>query len=324
VRVDVLIIGGSLAGASCVRELARQGVDAIAVDRDTFPRGKVCGGFLSPNAVDLLDRMDLLPRVHAAGAVGVDHARINVFGAPILVSFRRKGLGISRRALDAGGANIRQGIAVREVRSVGDGFEVRTADGTIRTKIVVDAAGKLSRFTRHVRSPHFGVQYFEAAAPASALNFWFFKDGYGGSVNVEAGQSNSCFLIKKDAIPRYRSMPDCLVTGPLSYEHVRGDYIAIGDAAGMIDPFCGEGMCHALDSGITAARTIERGLSRGQSYAEMRQAYELEWLRRWGAKRLITQVIRSFIDYPRLFRAGSSLNSTWFLDRLWDPLPASP
>ena len=51
-HVDVVIIGGSLAGAACVRELARRGIDAVAFERDRFPREKVCGGFLSPGAVD--------------------------------------------------------------------------------------------------------------------------------------------------------------------------------------------------------------------------------------------------------------------------------
>ena len=63
-RVDVVVIGGSLAGAACVRELWRSGIDAVAFERDSFPREKVCGGFLSPGAVDLLqqDHKNVAPR----------------------------------------------------------------------------------------------------------------------------------------------------------------------------------------------------------------------------------------------------------------------
>src|SRR5690349_12505982 len=111
-RIDVIIIGGSLAGASCARELARLGVDAIALERDTFPREKVCGGFLSPNAVDRLEELGLLNAVRAAGAVEIDHARMTANDQQFQMPFRRKGLGISRRVFDhilASAAPVQQG-----------------------------------------------------------------------------------------------------------------------------------------------------------------------------------------------------------------------
>jgi len=58
--VDVAIIGGSLAGAACVRELARRGIDAVAFERERFPREKVCGGFVSPGAVELLEELEVI------------------------------------------------------------------------------------------------------------------------------------------------------------------------------------------------------------------------------------------------------------------------
>ena len=79
-RVDVVIIGGSLAGAACVRELTRRGVDAIAFERDRFPREKVCGGFLSPGAIDLLDELGVLGAVRAAGAMPVHSSTIRMNG----------------------------------------------------------------------------------------------------------------------------------------------------------------------------------------------------------------------------------------------------
>src|SRR6185436_4528367 len=52
-----------------LKELARRGIDAVAFERDAFPREKVCGGFLSPGAVDLLEEMNVLEAVRVAGAV---------------------------------------------------------------------------------------------------------------------------------------------------------------------------------------------------------------------------------------------------------------
>ncbi len=66
-KCDVVIIGGSLAGAACARELVKSGVDAVALERDRFPRQKVCGGFLSPGAVDSLESLGVLDDVRGAG-----------------------------------------------------------------------------------------------------------------------------------------------------------------------------------------------------------------------------------------------------------------
>src|SRR5713226_2536449 len=95
-RHSVVIIGGSLAGAACVRELERLGIDAVALERDCFPRAKVCGGFLSPGAVDCVERLGLLDEVRKAGAVDVRSARVRVGSVEVEIPFERPGLGISR------------------------------------------------------------------------------------------------------------------------------------------------------------------------------------------------------------------------------------
>ncbi len=50
-----------------------------------------------------------------------------------------------------------------------------------------------------------------------------------------------------------------------------------GDAAGVIDPFSGEGQAAALASGILAAETVERQLSGELSREECARAYAREW-----------------------------------------------
>ena len=99
-RRDVVVIGGSLAGAACARELVRLGLDAIALERDRFPRRKVCGGFLSPGAVESLKTLNVLDDVRRAGAVPVTSARVRAGSADVEITFERSGLGISRDALD--------------------------------------------------------------------------------------------------------------------------------------------------------------------------------------------------------------------------------
>jgi flavin-dependent dehydrogenase len=52
---DVLIVGGGPAGSACAWALRRAGLDAVIVDRATFPRDKVCAGWITPQVVDELE-----------------------------------------------------------------------------------------------------------------------------------------------------------------------------------------------------------------------------------------------------------------------------
>ncbi len=309
---DVVIIGGSLAGAACARELERLGIDAIALERDRFPRRKVCGGFLSAGAVESIQRLGLLHEVLNAGAVEVKCARVRAKGIDVEIPFERPGLGISRRTLDeilACGARVQQGHHVYEIERSNGSFIV---DG-IRCLVVIDASGKLGRFTNRERVDEFGIQYEQPQAVGSALEFSFFEDGYGGSVSVEGGRSNVCFLIKKHALEKYLHNPDCLVTGPLAYDRLPGDFIAIGDAAGMLDPFCGEGMRHAMDSGMLAASIVAAGIKRHATYEEMKRQYESEWERRWAFKRAVGLALRRY-GFRTMLRFGPP----WLINRMWD------
>ena len=314
---DVIVIGGSLAGAACVRELERRGIDAIALERERFPRPKVCGGFLSPGAVRCFEQLGLANEIRDAGAVEVSSARVRTGAVELEIPFERPGLGISRSTLDAllaRGARVKQGCPVHEVERNGRVFRVNGME----CSVVIDAAGKLSRFTKRQSVDEFGIQYVEGGSQGPVLNFSFFEDGYGGSVSIERGRSNSCFLVKKDALRRYIDREGCLVTGPLAYDRVPGDFIAIGDAVGMVDPFCGEGMRHAIDTGMLAARIVARGVRRGASYAEMKWEYEAEWTRRWAGRRVIGTMIRRLLSRRQAFASALRVTPACLLNRMWD------
>jgi len=201
-HVDVAIIGASLAGAACVRELTRLGIDAVAFERDAFPRDKVCGGFLSPGAIDLLDELGMVDVVRAAGGTTVRSSMIRMRDHEVHVELPRPGMGISRRTLDAlmGAHPGVHHAAVRDVARVGNRFKVSLEGAELTARVVVDAAGKLSRFTRRRTVPQFGVQFYETGSRGDVLDFSFFEKGYGGAVSIESGRTNACFLIDKSAL----------------------------------------------------------------------------------------------------------------------------
>ncbi len=64
---EVIIVGAGPAGSALAMLLAQRSLDTLLLDKATFPRKKICGDYLSPGTVRLLDQLDLLHEVRAAG-----------------------------------------------------------------------------------------------------------------------------------------------------------------------------------------------------------------------------------------------------------------
>src|SRR5438876_11719962 len=62
---DVAIVGGGPAGSSCAAFCALAGLRALVLEREKFPREKVCGDCLNPSCWAVFSRLDLAKRVRA-------------------------------------------------------------------------------------------------------------------------------------------------------------------------------------------------------------------------------------------------------------------
>ena len=60
---EVLIVGGGPAGSAAARKLAQRGVDVLILDKETFPRLKLCAGWITPEVVNDLE-MDIKSYPH--------------------------------------------------------------------------------------------------------------------------------------------------------------------------------------------------------------------------------------------------------------------
>jgi menaquinone-9 beta-reductase len=106
---DVLVVGAGPAGSACAQVLARAGFDVVLADQQVFPRDKVCGDGLIPDAHRALERLGVLDEVLArarsathVGCVGPSGGRVEI-PARLAVLPRRELDEILRQAALAAG-----------------------------------------------------------------------------------------------------------------------------------------------------------------------------------------------------------------------------
>ena len=178
---DVIVVGAGPAGAASAILLAERGFEVLVLERAAFPRPKLCGEYLSPEAARVLDRLGVLKALDAAGAVPLAGMRITApDGRVVEGRYRRVGswrpyrdhaLAMPREALDAILADrlrvlpidFRERVRVTDVIVEGEnvvGVEATDAGGVshrFRAPLVLAADGRASvvghRLGLHRRHP---------------------------------------------------------------------------------------------------------------------------------------------------------------------------
>ncbi len=216
--LDLAIIGGGPAGTAAAIEARRRGLGVAVWERDRFPRHKVCGEFISPEALTWLQQE--VPEVLARGA-GIHRAEfIARNGLRRGFTFSHPARGLSRYALDASlwkagvhaGIEMHEGETIRSVRkSNGKGepsvWELESSDGNVaRARTLIIACGRwwrLEGFPSPPRQPNpeeewVGVKaHFAGLAPRGCVEMYLFQGGYCGVAPVEDGQHNACCLVRR-------------------------------------------------------------------------------------------------------------------------------
>ncbi len=222
--VDVAIIGGGPAGTAAALEARRQGLSVALWERDRFPRDKVCGEFISPEALHLLQSQ--IPGTVVRGADIRDAGFVSAHGVSRTFRLPHPALGLSRRLLDAAlwkasesaGAEAREGESIRKVRKQvscdkdQDAWELESAGGSVRrASSLIVACGRwwaieglsspAHQAASQIPGDWIGAKaHFAGIPPRDRVEMYFFRGGYCGLAPVEEGACNVCCLVHRERI----------------------------------------------------------------------------------------------------------------------------
>ena len=144
-RCEVLIVGGGPAGSTCAWKLRRAGIDVLVLDKKSFPRDKICAGWVTPAVVQTLG-LDIGDYTRAGrifqpitgfrtGVIGGTEVDTR-YAEPVSYGIRR--FEFDAYLLARSGAPLAEPAPLKSLERQGDGW---VANGQIEARLVIGAGG---------------------------------------------------------------------------------------------------------------------------------------------------------------------------------------
>ncbi len=238
-RSKIAIAGAGPAGSSLAIRLAQSGFETVLIERERFPRQKLCGEFISPECLGYFEKLGVLDDMLLAGGDRIFETRFfTMAGKSITVPtdwFIKGGFALSlsraemdlrllQRAKDAG-ANVLEHTVIVGVDRVNGSvatISARAPDGKVSdvaADIFIDATGRASVLAKLAgkqdkqRSPiptkpaivGFKAHLRNTDLPKGVCEIYSFQGGYAGFSNVEDDLANLCFLIDAETVRSHGS-----------------------------------------------------------------------------------------------------------------------
>jgi flavin-dependent dehydrogenase len=338
-NVDVAVVGAGPGGSTLAALLARRGYSVALIDRDDFPRDKLCGEFLSYDALPIAEALgidlDLAPNIERCRIVS--RRRTYEFDFP------HPARGVSRMMLDA--ALHRCAVASGAMALVATASAVTresvTVDGgVIKARIVAGAWGRWGRFDKQLGRAfvrdhshrNFGFKrHYRGTGKAGLIELYSFSNGYLGVNDVEDGVTNICGLVHARRLQNHTGRWDAFIETIRAEEKVLDEMYAryepaqegflssepvifrarsavedgifmIGDASGVIDPLTGNGMAMAMQSALLAAQSISDALAGHRRNSE--DAYRARHAAMFGPRIAWSRRVAFLLSRPALLDAA--------------------
>lgn len=299
-KTDFLIIGGGVAGLSAANHLADNGADVTLLEGGSYPAHKICGEFLSPEAIPLLEKWDI--PINAS----IQNLTLMLPQKMWSMKLPSKAATCTRYSLDEAlanrakqkGANIQTSAQVKNIE-VTESFIVTLESGEQwQAPTLLVSTGRCT----DMNTPKFcyvgAKAHFEGIHIPNELVMHLMPGAYFGIAPIGLNKVNVAGLIActpeqaknpkatlesffkcketrilKDQLEKCTLLYEDWLTGPVPEFGIRHhpqwpNALFIGDAAGVIPPATGNGLAMGLSSGILAAEYALKGQS---------ETYQKQW-----------------------------------------------
>src|SRR5437868_69795 len=351
--VDVAIVGGGPAGSACAAFCAAAGLRTLILEREKFPREKVCGDCINPACWPVLEKLELAEQIRSSRHGTLNSVEFISIGGQILRVDLPRGdnseIAIKRSVFDhlllnrarTLGAEIREEATVIALdRTAAKNWKIDIVRETFVAQMVVGADGRnstVARLRNLLPRPERERVALQAHIPlpkgfGNRVVLQFLPEGYSGQAPVNDRELNLCLVGTPPTISSLRTWAEQefglpadqpwrtitpLTRAPISPAHE--NLFLIGDATRVVEPFTGEGIYYALRSGQLAANAIVR-IIRGQNRQVTLREFTRAHAAMYRGRLWINRLARAAVLSPRI--ASLFVNAARFQPPIWRLLTA--
>lgn len=222
-KSKIVIVGAGLAGLTAAIHLSKLGYSIILIEKNSFPKHKVCGEYISNEVLPYLDWLGVNPDI--LNPTKIDSLLFSTTkGKTINAKLPLGGFGISRYAFDlylfekakAQHCEIIQ-ETVTDIHFSKGVFTIHLSNNiTLIADIVIGAFGKRSNIDQKLqrnfikkKSPWLAVKaHYKGEFPNDLVGLHNFKGGYCGVSKVENDVINICYLADYETFQRYKNIEE--------------------------------------------------------------------------------------------------------------------
>ncbi len=330
--IDVVIVGAGPAGSTCAAFCAEAGLRTVLLERETFPREKVCGDCLNPSCWPVLRRLGLFEKIRALPHGTLDAVEfIGICGQKIHVDLPTGGdseIAVKRSFFDSAlmtrarqlGAEVRDTTTVNSIAKDSSGnWKIDIGTEILTAWLLVGADGRnssVARFCKFMPRTARERVALQSHIPlpkgfGNRVVLQFLPEGYSGQAPVNDQELNLCLVGVPASISKLREWAEQRFGIPLDHpwrtitpltrnaiSPVQDNLFLIGDAARVVEPFTGEGIFYALRGGELAAAAMAKIIGGKDRQCVLRE-FERAHVAMYRGRLWINQLTRLAVLSPR-------------------------